>query len=227
MTDYRAIVKHVRYWRGTIHRWSTSYSLTGNGTTPDVTACQTLLAADDDMCYGGSGSQIGGTYEASFYRASGGIPVATYTKFDYSVPLDWVVPRGAGWVSHAALTEPSAETALLVTWPAGYSSTGKPVTFRKWWHMVPVTTAGAGSLPDIPTATITSLVSHAQTLATCLAPTYGLVFGNASRLAGLVPTVDAFYSNHQMPRGRRRSTARLLQNGGIFQPNPIEIGPVE
>jgi hypothetical protein len=62
---------------------------------------------------------------------------------------------------------------------------------------------------------ITTLETAAEALATSLASGYGLVLGNAGRLAGTSPVALNYYSNHQMPRGRRRTT--LSRSGTSFK----------
>jgi hypothetical protein len=225
MTDYRAVVDHVGYWRGTIHRWSTSYSFTGSGTAPNTAACSTLLLADDKMCYTPTTSLNGGTYECRIYAASGGVPIASYTRFDWTIPGDWIAFNGSGWgATHTVANATQMECALLVEWAAGVSSTGKPVNFRKWYHAVKASVAPGEGLGDILTADITTLTTQAEAVATCLAPTYGLVMGNARRLAGTSPVVSSFYVNHQMPKGRKRKLVVLGGSGiGLSPSDPVII----
>lgn len=209
MADYRAIVRHVRYWRGTVHRWSTSYEMTGSLTAPlDPTACQTLLEADSKMLYGGTLSS-GNGYNCEIYNASGGTPLATYTAFDWTTPGSWtqIPAAGTAWTATSQPQETAAEVALLVEWPAGLSRTGKPVKFRKWYHQVPV---GAGSGGDVSSANRTALAAQANAVSVCLYAGYGLALGKAGRSPG-TPVVNAFYGNHQMPRGRRRKVIAAKQ----------------
>lgn len=221
MTDYRAIVRHVRWWRGNIHRWSTSYEFTGSGTTPNTAACTTLATNESPLLYDTSttGKQ-GGIYEVQFYLASGGTPVASETFFDYTVPTAWTGYNGAGWgATRTATPDPLGEVALGIRWQAGYSSTGKPVFFRKWYHSVPVSNVGGGN-PDIGSTVQTSLAAAALTLQTCLAPTYGLSMGNSRRLASTTPVVSPYYENHQMPRGRRRKGVVFGSGSGKVSISP-------
>lgn len=211
MTDYRAIVRHVRYWRGTVHRWSTSYRFTGSLTAPlDPTAASTLLLADDKMCYSSSsGAVAGGTYACEIYAASGGTPLASYTRFDWETPASWIPYAATAWGSRTPAQDAVAETAALVEWPAGLSRTGKPVKFRKFYHAVP-DTSGPGSSPDIPTATQATLAAQANNVSICLYSGYGIALGSAGRLPG-TPVVLPFYVTHQMPRGRRKKVVPAKQ----------------
>jgi hypothetical protein len=205
MAQYRAIVEHVRHWRGGIHRWSTSYLMTGSLTAPlDATACQTLMLADNKMLYQKSSGVDGSAYKCSIYAASGGVPIASYTAFDWETPASWTPVVGSVWTAAATACDAVAETACLVEWPAGLSSTGKPVKFRKWYHQVPPSAAAGGAV-DILSAQVTALNTQANAISVCLYSGYGIALGTAGRLPG-TPVTSPFYGNHQMPRGRRKKT---------------------
>lgn len=221
MASYRAVVRHVRYWKGQIHRWSTSYTFTGGGGgTPDSTDCATLLTNDDAMCYSFAAAD-GGTYACEIYDlAAGGSPIASHTAFDYTVPADWIPYSSDGWAAPPSDGfEISAEVALLVEWAGGLSRTGKPVTFRKWFHAVPNAIVSPPAAQVSPT-NITSLETAATTLQHSLGGR-GLSMGSVSgRLAGS-PTVQPFYGNHQMPRGRRRKA--LVTSSGKYTGPTVQI----
>jgi hypothetical protein len=220
---YRGVVRHVRYWRGDVHRWSTVYPFLGTLTSALTSSdAETLLLADDKMCFGINAGD-GGTYECDLYdTASGGVPVASYIAFDWTTPGSWIKYGGAAWTG-GTVFETQAETSLAVTWPAGLSRTGKPVVLRKWYHAVPVSVGTAGQTPDIATGNLTSLKAQAVVLINALSAK-GLVMGSASgRFAGTVPVVSPFYENHQMPRGRRRKA--LVTASGRYTGPSVVIGP--
>lgn len=210
--SYRAVVRHVRYWRGNIHRWSTVYQFVGTpSATIDATACKAVLDHDVDMCYAIE-QDNGGAYECQIYdHATGGVPIATYTVFDYNSPSTWVPYTAAAWSPLAVPLEPVAEVALLVEWRAGFSRTGKPVNLRKWYHSVPRSGATANS-PDVGPTQLASLRSHAATM-TGMLGAYGLTLGSSTgRFAGEA-SVQQFYGNHQMPKGRRKTAAAKKESG--------------
>ena len=217
---YRVVMRHVRYWRGAVQRWSTVYPFTGSVSAGDYGAILTaMLAMENAICYKGpTAGATGGTYEAALYdQATGGVPIAVNTVFPWSTPGAWVGFTGAYWASNATAASNAAETALQVEWSAGLSKSGKPVTFKKWYHSVPDTAAGA--TPDISSTQATSIANSIQTAMNGLS-SYGLQLGNSSRLAATLPTVRTFFGNHQMPRGRRRKlTATQAQSLGsqVFQ----------
>lgn len=216
MPQYRAVVRHVRYWRGAIHHWSTSYPFVGTGgSVPDATACQTLLNADNKMLYS-TGSQHGGTYACSFYNVSaGGAAIAEYTAFDPTSPTSWAAGSASVWPTSASALETQAEVALLVEWPAGVSRTGKPVKYRKWWHQVPVS-SGVNGGQDVVAAAVTALQAQAVVIQGCLIGTYALALGSGSRSPG-TPVVSPYYGNHQMPRGRKRKVASASKQAADYQ----------
>lgn len=227
MADYRIIIDHVRYWRGKVHRWSTSYSMTGNGTTPDATACGTFLAAESKLLYPGDGASRGGPYECRIYLRSGGVPVATFTKFNWQAPAEWVAPSGEAWSSITdGNFDDTAEDAVLLTWEAGLSKTGKPVFFRHYYHAIPFMGSSVAGQQTVPAAVVTNLQSYGQQLVTSLAPGYGLVQGNANRLAGTSPVAGPYVVTHQMPRGRKRPI-KVTANGVAYRGEAINSpGPV-
>lgn len=203
---YRAVVRHVRYWRGQVHRWSTVYTFAGTLTGPLTAAlAQSFMILDDGMCYGGTTKQ-GGTYECSLYNtATGGVPVATYTAFDWTAFASWVAHRGTFWTGTGFVTEPQAEVAMQVQWPVGLSTSGKPVTLKKWYHAVPQTSALAGA-QDVPASSVTSLAVGAANIKAGLS-SVGLVLSTKGGTFAGTGAVEPYYKNHQMPRGRRRPKA--------------------
>lgn len=221
---YRAVVRHVRYWRGAPHRWSTVYPFLGTPTSGLTTAdAQSVLVADDKMCWGTQAAE-GGTYECALYdQAVGGVPVAVYTAFDWTTPASWIKYGGAAWTTPTG-NEFGAEMALAVTWAAGLSATGKPVKLRKWYHALPISAASTPGAADVSAASVTSLTAQAN-LITAVLSSKGLALGSPSgRFAGAAH-VSNYYEAHQMPRGRRRPP--LLTAGGVWKgPNvPTIPGP--
>jgi hypothetical protein len=199
----RAVVRHARYWRGKIHRWSTVYQFVGTPSSGLTQAdAQTILEHDDAMCFQASGLYMT-TYECQLYnQAVGGVPLVSYTRATWDDHTTWIAPSGTAWTTTGGYAVDVAEAALLVEWPAGLSKTGKPVNLRKWYHAVPVVGVGPGS-PDVQGPDLTSLAAHASTMIGVLG-SKGLVLGSQSGRLGGTPRVDAYYVTHQMPRGRRK-----------------------
>lgn len=209
MTDYRVVVRHVRYWRGAVHKWSTVYPLNGSVSSGDYASiCDVAHTLDNGVCFPGSVGLAGGIYEVSLYNvATGGVPIAVHNYFDPDVPSAWLAYTGSGWPSGPTIVEPAAEVALQVEWNAGFSSSGKPVRFRKWYHAVPVADSSPGA-PDLDSDQLTSLAAWLNVRVSSFAA-YGAVLGNASRLASTTPQISPYYGNHQMPRGRKRKPLKV------------------
>lgn len=203
MTVYRAVVRHVSYWRGQVHRWSTVYHFNGvlSGVL-DASACNSVRTLDDHMCYGPLPSD-GGSYECAIYdQAEGGVPIAVDTVFDWTVPADWPGFTGTAWTTTGAPQLISRETALDVSWAAGLSKSGKPVKLRKWYHALPDNGIVGNGVQVVPTDAASLLVG--ATALTHALSSHGLLLSSGSgRLAGTASIADMF-GNHQMPRGRRR-----------------------
>lgn len=221
MAIYRGVVRHVRYWRGNLHHWSTVYHFSGTPTSAFTSAdATTLLNADRAFCYTGAAAN-GGTYECDIYsQASGGVPITSVRAFDPTVPGAFIADVGSNYSSTTSFAyETTAENALLVEWAAGISSSGKGVRLRKWFHAVSsaATTSGTGS--QVSTPNITSLTAAANTMVNVFGSKGMVMASSTGRLAGAA-TVSPFYSNHQMPRGRKRKTSS--SSSGLFSISNIE-----
>lgn len=209
MTNYRMVARHVRYWRGAVHKWSTVYPFTGTLTSGNYGAAITFLKnMEQQVNYSKSGENGGGLYEIALYdQASGGVPIAVSTYFPWATPGSWVPYNALGWGARTYELNPVAEAALQVEWPAGLSSSGKPVSFKKWYHSVPNEQNLPGT-PDIVGSDVTALTTA---LTTGIAGISGLgaQLGHGSRLAATTPVIRTYYGNHQMPRGRRKRPVEL------------------
>lgn len=218
--NHRFVVRHVRFWRGTIQKWSTVYQyqgtpLGGSILTADLTAVKNN---DQDMCYFHVVSD-GGIYQVECYdAAAGGPPVATINYFDPESPGSWTGYGGTVWPVLTQPTDTVAETALGVRWLAGTSVTGKSVYMRKWYHAVPSSTAAAGAV-DVSPAAITALTAQATALQNCLTAR-GMALAPPGRTSVGPPVVSPYYENHQMPRGRRRPI-RVASAGEAFRGSTV------
>jgi hypothetical protein len=209
MTTYRAVARHVRYWRGAVHKWSTVWLMTGTltaGGGPGL--IEQVHGLEQDINYPAPSGHGGGVWEIALYdQASGGSPIAVTSYFDPAVPSSWIAYIGTPWADLTANLMTAAEVALQVTWNAGLSRTGKPVKFRKWFHSVPEVGRPPGD-PELAGSQVTSLQTTMNAWVAGFS-TFGVLHGNGGRLAASVSVVDNFYTNHQMPRGRRRKVTRV------------------
>lgn len=218
--NHRFVVRHVRFWRGAIQKWSTVYQfqgvpLGGSIITADLTA---VANNDKAMCYSKVASD-GGVYQVECYdQTAGGPPVATINYFDPESPGAWTGFAGTVWAPFTQPMETVAETALGVRWLAGTSSSGKNVYMRKWYHAVPSSTAVAGAV-DVSPAMITALTTQATALQSCLT-SRGMGLAPPGRTSVGLPVVSAYYENHQMPRGRRRK-ALVTASGRYTGPSIV------
>lgn len=222
MTDYRIVSRHVRYWRGSVHKWSTVWRFVG--TIPSASYGTALTAIHDleqAVNYPGISTHQGGLYEVALYnQSSGGVPIDTVTYFDYTNPAGWINYTGSAWASPFGVAVGSAEIATVAEWSAGVSTTGKPVRFRKWFHMTPVTTGTSGAA-DISSADVSSLQS-AIDAKIAIVGGLGAPMGSGSRLAATTSVVLPHFGAHQMPRGRRRKP--LVTASGRYT-GPAILGP--
>lgn len=223
MSNYRVVVRHVRYWRSKIHKWSTVYQFSGTASSSNYPAIIAAIhSMEQDVLYPGNTPGQGAIWEIALYNsASGGVPVSVATYCDPATPSSWVDYLGAVWPDLTHVLETSAEVSLTCYWLAGLSVSGKPVRYRKWYHSVPVSTAVNGNA-DLASGTATAIKNRLQSgLATVSG--LGLTLGSGSRLAGTTPTVQGDYGNHQMPRGRRRKPTKISSQDAHLPPGLLVV----
>lgn len=203
MAEYLCVVKHVGYWRGAIHRWSTAWPFVGLAALSGTTTVDAVADYDQGFCVGSAAD--GGIFESSLYDLTAkGMPIETHTYFDYASPSSWTGYDSAGYFAIPTVEKGTLESALGAQWPAGLSRTGKPVYFRKWFHAIGESAATTPGSPDVSTANAGSLATYAALAPTLLAA-HGLAMGNSRRLAQATDSfADAFFQAHQIPKGRKR-----------------------
>lgn len=211
MAGYRVEVVHVGYWRGQVKRWVTNYPYNGSASPAlDTAACDIMKTRDSQMCWGSASATNGGISEVRIYNAGGGTPIVEKIYFDWTTPAAWIPYTSTGWTTTGRTAELVGEGALLVEWPGGLSSTGKPVKFKKFYHAIPAPSAN-GAVAQVQAADVTSLTAVATGFVGALGA-YGLVMGSASgRLAGSA-VVSPYYAAHQRRRGRRKRTVAVSQS---------------
>lgn len=218
--NHRFVVRHVRFWRGAIQKWSTVYQFQGTPSGGSIldSDLTTIKGWDADMCY----SKLitdGGTYQVECYdQTAGGPPVLTHNYFDPDSPSSWTGYGASAWGTFTQPTETTAEVSLGVRWLAGTSVTGKAVYMRKWYHSVPSSTAAAGAV-DISPSVVTALTAAATSLQSSLV-SRGMGLAPLGRTSVGPPVISAYYENHQMPRGRRRPI-RVASAGEAFRGSTV------
>jgi hypothetical protein len=226
VTDYRIVARHVRYWRGAVHKWSTVWPFTGTLSAANYSTALLKIHDLEQAVNWGNAAIDGGLFETALYdQAVGGIPVAVQTYFDWTVPGAWIAYTPAiGWSVVPASQLAPAEVAILAEWKAGLSVRGKPVMFRKWFHSAPTPTL-VPPAADITPANVTALQAVMTNNLGAIAA-LGAPMGRGGRLAAAQTIVRPFYGNHQMPRGRRRKA--LVSASGQYNGPSVQIpGPIE
>lgn len=204
---YRYQVTSVGLWRGKIKRWNTTFHAADQyqyiGIYNRMQSSGWKDAADV------VGACSGGVASIRVYASTGGAPVIVQTYFDWQTPSTWIPYTGTYWaaVDPATPLDAAGESAIVVVGNmAGLSSTGKPVTTRKYLHAVPSRTALAYGDPDVGAATIAAFQS-------------GWTAPYLANPAGVQPssvTIEEWYGNHQRVRGRRRTTAAVAAQAFSF-----------
>lgn len=200
MAVYRYQVVSVGLWRGKIKRWNTTLH---SGNTTQTTPIRTLFQRSGYKAAGDvEGDCSGGVASIIVYNAAGGPPISRTDYFDWQVPSTWIPYTGEAWsdVPEGTPVDASGESAVLIVGHLpGLSSTGKPMTTRKYLHAIPSRSSADYADPDVLEATQTKLLGYWTS-------------GYMQSPAGITPTsvsVEPYYGNHQRVRGRRRSTRQV------------------
>lgn len=202
MAVYRYQVVSVGLWRGKIKRWNTTFHLTASNHTSNL---HNVMQA---TCYpnpgDATGACSGGVASISVYNSTGGAPISVTTYFDWQTPTSWIPFLGTVWSSLAPQPpiDASGESALVIVGNmGGLSSTGKPVTTRKYIHAVPSRSAANYSDPDIDATVISAIEAS-----------WGLdILANPAGVQPVSFEAEPYYFNHQRVRGRRRTTSQVAQ----------------
>ena len=202
MASWRYQVVSVGWWRGKIKRWNTTFHLSSS------TATATLYGKMQAAGWKSNGDIVGdcsgGVASISVYSSAGGAPVSRTIYFDWATPTSWIPYTGTAWAAVDPLTplDASGESAaVIVGHMAALSTSGKPVTTRKYLHAVPSRTATDYADPDIDAATQAALVA-------LFTPTYML---NPAGVGPTSVTCEPYYLNHQRVRGRRRTVTQVAE----------------
>lgn len=197
---YRYQVTCVGWWRGKIKRWNTTFHRTTATGIPSLYSA--MQAAGYPNPGDATGACAGGVASIARYASTGGAPLDQTVYFDWETPSTWIPYTGSAWSSVTTGTpiDASGESALVVVGNmAGLSSTGKPVTTRKYLHAIPSRTAADYADPDVSSAV--------QAAIEALFPTTYML--NPSGVAPTSVEVEPWYFNHQRVRGRRRTTSQV------------------
>lgn len=203
MAVYRYQAVSVGMWRGKIKRWNTTFH------TTSISAGQAIANAMRDVGYKAPGDVVGacsgGLASLTRYAGTGGPPQAVTVYFDWQTPSTWIPYNSTVWSSIPPDTplDAAGESALVVVGKLpGLSSTGKPMTTRKYLHAVPSRTGPTYSDPDV-SAAVQAAFKAIFTTDLMASP------------SGTVPTaveIDPWYGNHQRVRGRRKTVAQTAAN---------------
>lgn len=202
-------IEKQAYWRGAPKTWVNRYVMTGaDPTTSNATAVINGLKAIEDVVYPQVNAGVGvGFVEGRAYGAGGGAPL---TVVNYNADL--VAGTATGWTGpgtgdYASLQfGGTLENCLdVVTLMNGLSTSGKPVYCRKFFRgIINVDEAENAGIAE---GDRTQVATHTLPWKTGVGGTAYVVTTVDSRLAQGVPTAQEYIGNHQVPRGRKRSTS--------------------
>lgn len=195
-------LKYTSPWRGKQHQWSVTSSHSGasfGAEADQISFLQSVHAVIASFIASGSSTYCSGwdyyngqdkaALASAIYATGAAANTAGFGGSRYGNAY------GGSTVGYSGL-----ETCVLLYAPVGLSTTGKPVSLKKFIHSVP-----AGNGNDAPPL----VAADANPLAAQLGD--GSLFGNrvlisASGKQGAW-VVDQFFSNHQMPRKRKKKVS--------------------
>jgi len=198
------------YWRGSQHTWQNAFWLSGGAiTAADATTCINALKTTIGQVYPAVSSGSGvGFVEGKAYGPGGGAPIA---EVAYNTSLAVATATGFAGPTSAYTSlgfGGTLENCLEIVTPAvGLSTRGKPVFLRKYIRGITPTNPEDFNTTPIAAADITKIVAAVASWQTGLGTTGRVVAGQEGRLPSAPPTVQKFIGNHQVPRGRKRSTS--------------------
>lgn len=197
---YRYQCVSVGWWRGKIKRWNTTFHWANPGFQDDLRVKMNAMGWKNPGDVEGACS--GGVASIAVYDAAGGPPISNTVYFDWQDPSSWIPFNSGGWVGVDPTTplDASGESALVIVGHLpGLSSSGKPMSTRKYFHAIPSRTEPDYAVPDVSAASATAL-AQAWQLADFRSPT---------GVAPLSLEVELWYLNHQRTRGRRRTVTQV------------------
>ena len=195
MAQYRYQAVSVGMWRGKIKRWNTTMyrSLAGQESGFKAALQKSGWKNPGDVL----GACSGGVASIAVYNVAGGAPISKQVYFDWQVPSTWVPYTSEFWaaVDPGTLLDAAGESAIIVVGHLpGLSSSGKPISTRKYLHAVPSRTAAAFGDPDVDAATQAAFAAG-----------WAGLMGSSKGATPTTITVEPYYGNHQRVRGRRRT----------------------
>lgn len=201
MPVYRYQTVCVGWWRGKIKRWNTTFhSSQSNSSTSFLHTAMNKVGYPNPGDTEGACS--GGLASISVYALTGGAPVNQAIYFDWQTPSEWIPYTGEAWaaIPEGTPLDASGESAAVIVGKmSALSSTGKPVTTRKYLHAIPSRSAADYADPDIDATTQAAIVAAFST--TWMA--------NPEGVSPLSLECEPYYLNHQRVRGRRRTVDQV------------------
>lgn len=198
------------YWRGNPHSWVNRYVMSGDD--PTATAAQEVigdLMAIENVLHAEVASGLGvGFVQGRAYSKNGGPPLAVVNYNESKAAGTATGFTGGTYDSVTLVQATTLEQCLETRTPlATLSSSGKPVYLRKFFRGVSMNAEQEVDAPNIiPAGVITALSAVIQPWKTGLGSNSYVVIGTSGRQASGDPTFVDYFSNHQVPRGRKKKS---------------------
>lgn len=211
------------YWRGINKSFVNRYVMSGaQPTAAEAITVINALAVIEDAIFPQTAAGEGvGRVQGRAYPSGKGSFFASVNWNTSLEPATALGFTGPTWTPHYISWAPTLETCLLCETPInGLSSTGKPVSLRKYFRGINSGTSEDSGPGVINPADVTGIEGVIAPWWTGMGANNWVVIANSGNQASSAPTVHPFLVAHQVPRGRKKkasSSSILTTLAGIAQ----------
>lgn len=208
-------IRKQAFWRGVPHVWDNRYVM--SGAQPSGADAITVIGAlhdIEDVIYPTTAHDAGvGFVDGKAYPSGKGAPFA---QVNYNESQGAGTATGFTGGEGSMAWAPTLETCLLVATPiTGLSSSGKPITLRKYFRGL-----NAGSVEDttgaeLPGAVVTYVNAAVLPWKTGMGSSSWVVIAPSGAQASGAPVCSPYLHNHQIPRGRKKKKVSSSVLGAI------------
>jgi len=206
---YIEITKQA-FWRGAPHVWQNRYVMSGaQPSASDAGTVITALKDIEDVLQPSQGAGHGvGFVRGSAYGSGSGAPfeVLEYNASEGSGTATGFT--GGAWTGYDLGWAPTLETCLMIETPVtGLSSTGKPVSLRKYIRGVASGSNEAETSGQVAADDITGVEAAVLPWKTGMGASSWVVIAGSGAQASGPPACHPYLVAHQIPRGKKRKTS--------------------
>lgn len=207
------------FWRGNPHTWVNRYVMTGaDPTSSDAITVISALHDIEEQLHAQKGAASGvGFVQGRAYASTG---YSAFASVNYNVSQAAATATGftgATWTDTTQSEANTLEVCMLLETPLlGLSSSGKPLTLRKFYRGAFYGGVEPDDAAGIPAADIAGIKAVTLPMFTGLGGTaYTVTSPNPLRVPALAPRPLDFICNRQIPKGRKKKITVKTSNGTV------------